>query len=75
MNDTCLFRRALLETLADDLVLSESGADAALTNTALILSKRLCTLALDPMLPDEQALARIRAVSRALLPALRERGF
>lgn len=75
MNDTCLFRRALLETLADDLVLSEAGADAALTNTALILSKRLCTLALDPMLSDEQALFHIREICRALLLALRERGL
>ena len=75
MNDTCLFRRALAETLADNLVLSESGADEALTNAALSLCKRLCTLALDPSVPDELALTRIREISRELLPALRECGF
>lgn len=75
MNDTCLFRRALLETLADNLVLSESGADEALTAAALVLSKRLCTLALDTSLSDELALIQIRKISRELLPALRERGF
>lgn len=75
MNDTCLFRRALLETLADNLVLSESGADEALTAAALVLSKHLCTLALDTSLSDELALIQIRKISRELLPALRERGF
>ena len=75
MHDTCLFRRALLDTLADNLVLSESGADEALIQAALSLCKRLCTLALDPCVSDEQALFQIGEISRALLPSLRERGF
>ena len=75
MNDTCLVRRALLKTLADNLVFSESGADELLANAAISLCRRLCTLALDPSLSDELALTQIREISRELLPALRERGF
>ena len=75
MNHQSCFRRALLVTAADGLVLSEAGADAALQNAALLMCRKLCMLALDPSVPDAQALSKIRELSRELLPELRARGF
>ena len=75
MNHQSYFRQALLITAADGLVLSEAGADAALEDAALLLSKRIFMLALDPSVPDAQALSKIRELSRELLPELRARGF
>ena len=67
--------RALAGTLADNLVLSEQAADTLAQDVAVTALRRMCALALDPSLPDAQALAQIRALGRKILPELRTRGF
>ena len=55
-----VFRRALEKTRRDNYILSEEAAGRFAQSEAAQALKNICALALDPDLPDEQALRQVR---------------
>ena len=70
-----LLRQAIAHTLADNLTLTEQAAGQAGIDASVQLCKRICTLALDPAIPDEKALACVRALCRQAQIFYREQGI
>ena len=66
---------ALAETMADNLVLSDDARDLTAQSAAVTFLKELCAAALDPGLPDEQALCRVRALCLQAQLFCREQGL
>ena len=66
---------ALAKTMADNLVLSEDARDLTAQSAAVTLLKELCAAALDPGLPDGQALSRVRALCLQAQLYCREQGL
>ena len=65
---------ALAKTMADNLVLPDDVWERTMQSAALALLKELCAAALDPALPDAQAICRVRALCLQAQLFFREQG-
>ena len=70
-----VFRMALAKTRWEKRILSEEAADHFAQSEAVQALKNICALALDPGLPDEQALRQVREACLAQLLSFREQGI
>ena len=74
-NLRAVFRMALAKTQRDNRVRSEEAASRFAQSEAVQALKNICALALNPDLPDEQALRRVREACLAQQLSFREQGI
>ena len=74
-NLRAVFRMAFEKTRQDNRILSEEAADRLAQSEAAQALEKICALALDPDLPDEQALRRVREACLAQQLSFREQGI